>query len=258
MIRELIRNGKVENSIYELQNLANKIQNQDLKKTIKRISDILCHNYNLNKWQFNQGFITIEDWNVFQAKAANTILDILEKVNNGKNSQIQKIDSPIDFSRITINSKICCWENRNINQSIENPIYNFHEQLIDEEIAHKIIDPVLDITLINISSEPVIINQIGFNPISARDDIKGIPISGRIGKTEEYILQVKDFILGKDELLQLEYPIYMESKAPFRFTLQLENYKKIALNKGNNTVIKLVISANKQRVESSLITMGMY
>ena len=71
-------------------------------------------------------------------------------------------------------------------------------------------------------------------------------------------MKINNFIFGQDEILTLGDPIYMAAKAPFRFTFRLENYKKAAILKGNDTVIKLLVCANKLRVESPFIKMGMF
>jgi len=202
--------------------------------------------------------MTLDEWSVVQAQIVNSILDILKEVDEESTIKLHKNNDEIIFSRIIIDSKKCCWISRTRDEDIENPIYDFHEQMNSEEARNKIIDPIFDITLMNQSSESVIINHIGINPIVARNDIKGIPISGKIEIIEGYNLQINEFIFGKDELLWLESPIYMESKAPFRFTLQLKDYKEQAIKRGNDTVIKILIGANNQRIESPLIRMGMY
>ena len=256
IIKDLIRKGTTENAIYELQYLSNNIRNKTNRERLKNSADILSHNYNLNKWKYNMGFLTTDEWTGYQNRIANSILELLTEINGIEVLQIENEPKLITFSKIDIKTKICCWFNRN--SEVENSIYDFHEEMRGESKAIKNIDPIFDITILNETPDPIIITQIGFVPISARKDIKGIPISGKIEILEGYTIRVNKFNFGEEEVLNLEDPIYLEGKAAFRFTLKLENYRSVAISKGNDTVMKILIRANKQRIQSQLIKMGMF
>lgn len=254
-IKGLIRKGLTENAIYELQYLSTTILDKNHKKQIAKSGDLLLHNYRLTQWKYNMGLLAEENWSVFQAKIANAIIELIDELTIENYYNISDI---ITFSIIDIKNDICCWRNRDRQIDIENPIYDFHEEQTRGQLINKIEDPIFDITILNESTEPVILSHVGVLPISARHDIKGIPSAGKIQITEGYILKIEKFEFGQDVILKLDDPIYMEAKAPFRFTLILTDYRKKAISKGNDTVMKFIVNANAKRIESPFIKMGMF
>jgi len=117
-------------------------------------------------------------------------------------------------------------------------------------------DPIFDITLVNFSSNPSIISEIGFKAISQWVRSKGYGLTWIIKTTNFYEIFVDKFVEGQIVTLRFKDPIFLASKAPLRFKLRLRNYHEAV--EGNETIISLIVKADDKLFFSEEIYLGLY
>ncbi|MBW4512885.1 MAG: hypothetical protein KME64_41315 [Scytonematopsis contorta HA4267-MV1] len=126
-------------------------------------------------------------------------------------------------------------------------------------------DPLFDITIINQSSESVLLTHIGIEVISLSHLFYcyGAPESIELKIQSEYSINIPDIItqlggrkyrvqnypepsdvvdLSEVIFMKIQSPIFLESKAPFRYTLRLKNYQE---HMPNNTILKIWTKTSK-------------
>lgn len=159
------------------------------------------------------------------------------------------------FAEVRIALEQCLWGA----VSTKDHRWGFHElpcQLSEDEIGMRISDPILDITLLNNHSQAITILAIGFDVIKISTKLKGLPASGKILVTDTYNLDVHRLAEGKMQMLTLNDPVYMDTRAPYRFRLRLSNYAPSV--PGNQSVIRLVIETSVGVFVSDTIYMGVF
>jgi hypothetical protein len=130
----------------------------------------------------------------------------------------------------------------------------------------------LDITLLNLSPDPIILTAVGLELIKVAQVIYlyGIPQVAKVYKTDSYSLDLpnlrerlhefsKDNLFGYDTksfdlnemvFVNVEDPVYLESKAPYRYQLLLKEYQERILN---HAILCLWVRTNVGEFRSELI-----
>ena len=203
-------------------------------------------------------------WIAFPLSLFSGILRIKRKSDSSEsNMQIKILDKKpiIHFARIEIETKECLWEPIEYNSEYQFPLRTHQLPVFSRpdnkaKRDQRIVDPIFDITIINMSNDPMLLTQIGFQAIRYWSVIKGLPVSGKVKVVHAYELEVRSFIPGNISLLKLDDPIYMEPGAPYRYNLRLKDYREAV--PGNESNIKLVVEVDNQKFLSDGIYMGLF
>lgn len=132
-------------------------------------------------------------------------------------------------------------------------------------------DPSFDITLMNTTTEPVILTDIGIEIVCVAEYTldRGIPESAKVEVRDIYIIDMPN-IRGKfihhyykdkwwnlpptdiNELISIRIPdpIYLEAKAPYRYQLFLQNYWEYV---PNYAIIRMWLRTNQKQEYSQEI-----
>ena len=139
-------------------------------------------------------------------------------------------DGPLKFANIAIDASDENWR-----ELVGNPLEQRFELIHDA-------DPLFDITVLNIGKSPTILTAIGIQVVTVwRIDFRGIPMAGKIRKSDSYVLPIPRIAQRMHERLGHEYgpqdiretivekipdPVYLEPNAPYRYGLILKGYCK--------------------------------
>jgi hypothetical protein len=110
--------------------------------------------------------------------------------------------------------------------------------------------------LLNNHVQAIAIIAVGFDVIKISNKLKGMPASGKILMTDSYNLNVHKLVEGEKQMLTLNDPVYMDTRAPYRFRFRLSNYAPSV--PGNQSVIRLVIETSVDVFVSDTIYMGVF
>jgi len=180
-------------------------------------------------------------------------------------------DTPFDFKNITIDHRNRYW------LEAEKPAKNWFpfdkvcEQYFAVAEAVEGADPSFDVTVMNMAGEPVLLTAIGIEISSVTWVPYGlgragdIPKAERLAKGEAYEIQMpqkwgpdafdpdEDVWIDVNTLatVQLPDPIYMQSKAPFRYTLTLRD-----LGEGYHVILRLWARTSCGEARSHQIAVG--
>lgn len=118
------------------------------------------------------------------------------------------------------------------------------------------LDPILDFTVVNDGGVVTIVSAIGFEPIDVWSALKGLPVAYKVPPVDSYRLSVQPVKLGRAQVLELPDPVAISTAGAGRFKLCLEGYAN-ALG-GNESLIRIQVTANTAIWKSRLIYMGTY
>ena len=166
-------------------------------------------------------------------------------------SPIADASGPLRFSSISIDARDPNWgEGQRSDSPFEYPPSQ-HFKLI--KFVHGA-DPLFDITLVNTMNSPVILSAVGARVLKVAHVmyLYGVPTAAKIPKSDSYVLEFPDIRksmrarpdgdrgprniqldheygsrdIGETVSVKLPDPIYLEPKAPYRYSLFFKNYYK--------------------------------
>jgi hypothetical protein len=127
-----------------------------------------------------------------------------------------------------------------------------YEQKVAES---RVADPILEFTILNTASHPVVMSRIGIRPENIWNVAKANPLAYKLESYNAYELQIDELIIAQDITLRLPSPVRLESQATYRIRVRLKNYGP-AVEK-NETVIRLLVVADNETFVSDEIYLGL-
>lgn len=127
---------------------------------------------------------------------------------------------------------------------------------LGHETDSRVIDPVLDVTILQRAPFPTVVSRVGFQAVKVWTKLKGYPSARKIRLLEAYRLPVAAFEPGETYMLALPDPVHVDAGASFRFRLWLDGF--CASVHGNESVIRLLLQTPEGRVDSPDVSLGMY
>lgn len=126
----------------------------------------------------------------------------------------------------------------------------------EREADLRIADPIIDVTVVNVSKSPSIVTALGIEPVAAWTAPKGPPLVVKLTEVDCYSLQLDGFDLGKRQQLKIESPLLLEPNAAYRYRLRLKEYATAVGH--NESVLRLAIEVDQEVCLSQEIYLGMF
>lgn len=173
------------------------------------------------------------------------------------------VKSELTFARIAIDTSDGLWSEKDRSDLRSDPFGRTYVQYFYLN-AFAYCSPRFDITLLNTTNKPVVLNDVGIEIVSvAHVDTSlpgGIPQSVKVKATESYTIPMPHI---PSDIIKASYvqpvdlyevvsipvpdPIYLQAKAPFRYTLLLHDYVKRVPNK---TILRMWLRTNQSQERS--------
>lgn len=175
--------------------------------------------------------------------------------------------SDLDFARIAIDSNDLNWTEKSYKHD-NSPFKTNCSQYFQLAEPFSGASLSLDITIINIANTPAILTAVGIEIVSVARKlyVYGLPTAAKIYKTDSYEIELPDIYkrlpktnrfgevepisLNEVVFTRLKDPIYLESKAPYRYGLCLKEYRS---NIPNHAILRLLILTNLGQAHSKLV-----
>ena len=146
---------------------------------------------------------------------------------------------PLEFSSISIDQRDSNWGEVRKKEMGHSPFDRPCSQYFHRTKFVYDADPLFDIIVMNITNSPLILTKIGLHVVTICfiSYVAGIPKAAKIPKHDSYVLKIPDIMsrlesegipLDIEETVEMKLPdpIYLETKAPYRFGLFLKHYSK--------------------------------
>lgn len=176
------------------------------------------------------------------------------------------VTPPVRFAAIRMDPS-CLWRPAHRLHKVWTPAggradFGFHEiperywkQLRMSSRTHSL-DPILDVTVANDTDKSTVISTIGFEATRIWTALKGLPVAYKVPVVDAYTLRVHKIVSGQPQLIEVPDPIALPAHGTGRFKLWLRGFRKAV--KGNETLLRLFLTADDLEWKSRLIYMGVY
>ncbi|HXB73760.1 MAG TPA: hypothetical protein VNY05_36310 [Candidatus Acidoferrales bacterium] len=118
-----------------------------------------------------------------------------------------------------------------------------------------VINPIVDVTLINDSSSLGTVTAVGVELINTWTALKGIPVAQKVLPSDVYVLELKPMIPFEPQFTMLKDPVAISPGGLFRYQLWLGDFGAAVQNE---SLIRLVVEFEGNLQRSGIVYLGRY
>ena len=141
------------------------------------------------------------------------------------------------------------------------PDFGFHEipplawEATGRSPGRNIVEPILDVTLINDGTRSGTATAAGVELVSTWTAMKRLPVAQKIHPTDVYVLKLNELTPGEPQVSIFADPVGIPPGGVFRYQLWLEDFASAAQNE---CLIRLVVKFEGRLYRSGMIYLGRY
>lgn len=190
----------------------------------------------------------------------NRLYSFIEKGTIPKSNSNKTYDDSLVLANIEMDELNCLWgrlDNTSSDIKLvfhELALFRWPKEKIEQE--NRTLDPIFDITLLNLAHFPITLNRVGILLFDYWQKFKGIASPQKILVTDFFKINLSPLKDNPRQYLKLPAPILIPSTSPYRFTFQLGNYHNSA--PANCVVIMIIFDTSLGQFQSDSILLGSF